>query len=87
MICELRIVKISGVITTMCNTFEETISLMVKEFTVANGCEESESEKMLVSVNEVLENLPNDTEFTAWEIEDHDNKNELTTCIIRKISN
>jgi len=87
MICELRIVKISGVITTKCNTFEETISLMVKEFAAANACEEPEAEKMLASVNDVLENLPNDTEFTAWEIEDHGNNDELTACIIRKISN
>jgi hypothetical protein len=87
MICELRIVKPNGAIATKCNTFEETISLMIKEFTVANGCEESEAVKMLASVNDVLENLPNDTEFTAWEIEDHDNNNELTACIIRKISN
>ena len=86
MICELRIVKTGGIITTTCNTFEETISLMVKEFVAANACEESEAEKMLASVNSILENLPNDTEFTAWEIEDHDNNNELTTCIIRKTS-
>lgn len=86
MICELRIVKTSGVVTSKCETFEETLFLMVKEFAIANACEVEEAGKMLAPVSGILENLSTDSEFTAWEIEDHDKNNEITSCIIRKIA-
>lgn len=83
MICELRIVKQRGVVTSKCETFEETLFLMVKEFAIANACDVEEAGKMLASVSGVLENFPTDSEFTAWEIEDN---NDITSCIIRKIT-
>ena len=86
MICELRIVKTSGVVTSKCETIEETLFLMVKEFANANACEVEEAGKMLAPVSGILENLSTDSEFTAWEIEDHDKNNEITSCIIRKIA-
>lgn len=86
MICELKIVKTSGVVSFKCETFEETLFLMVKEFAIANACDVEEAGKMLASVSSVLENLPSDSEFTAWEIEDHENNNDIISCVIRKIA-
>jgi hypothetical protein len=87
MICELRIDANSTITTTSCNSLEETITLMSDEFSKANNCSIEESRTVLNGVIPIIEALPENEEFTAWEIEDHDNNNEIVKCIIRKISN
>jgi hypothetical protein len=87
MICELRIIKVQTLFTETCKSLDETISLMIEEFSKADECNLDESTKLLVGVTEIIAGLPENQEFVAWEIEDHDKDNEITKCIIKKISN
>lgn len=81
---EIKITKADSVISVICTSFELTIAEMCKMFAKEDGCHVKEAEKMLTSVNAVLENLGQGQEFMAWEIEDHDKNNELVTCVISR---
>jgi hypothetical protein len=87
MICEIKIEAGTTITTITCNSLEETVQIMSEWFSKANDCCIEESTAVLSGVTSLISNMPESAEFTAWEVEDHDNNNEVIKCIIKKISN
>jgi hypothetical protein len=81
---EIKITKAGATNIIACDSFDSTITEMCTVFAAEDGCNVIQAKETLISVVAVLENLPSGQEFIAWEIEDHDNNNELITCVISK---